>query len=106
MSDEDMKITLSDYLSKKLDYNPKFLSRLFSETVGMSMEKFYITNKIKHVKELLINDNLNLREISYITRYSSPAHLSAQFKKNTGLAPSQYRQFYDKDSFSLGQAIQ
>lgn len=105
ISDDDMKVTLSDYLSQKLHYNSKFLSRLFSESEGMSMEKFYISNKIKHVKELLINDNLNLKEISYITRFSSPAHLSTQFKKNTGLAPSQYRQLFDRDSFSLGQAI-
>lgn len=90
-SDEQMKVTLSEYLSRKLNYNCTYLSNLFSEIMGVSIEKFFITKKIEHVKELLVNENLNLKEISYMTKYSSVAHLSYQFKKMTGLAPSEFR---------------
>ena len=100
-SEEQTKVNLSDYLSHKLNYNSTYLSSLFSETQGTSIEKFFITNKIEHVKELLVNDGLNLKEISYITKYSSVAHLSYQFKKTTGLAPSQFRQLQNQNRIAL-----
>jgi YesN/AraC family two-component response regulator len=103
-SDEQMKITLSEYLSQKLNYNCTYLSNLFSEIMGISVEKFFITKKIEHVKELLINENLNLKEISYITNYSSVAHLSYQFKKITGLAPSEFRMMFSKNNVALQEA--
>ena len=102
-SDEQMKVTLSDYLSQKLNYNSTYLSNLFSEIVGTSIEKYFIAKKIEHVKELLINEKLNLKEISYLTKYSSVAHLSYQFKKITGLAPSEFRLIINKDQMSVGQ---
>ena len=102
--EEQTKVNLSDYLSHKLNYNCTYLSSLFSETQGTSIEKFFITNKIEHVKELLVNDGLNLKEISYITKYSSVAHLSYQFKKTTGLAPSQFRHLQNKNRIALGHA--
>ena len=103
-SDEQMKVTLSDYLSQKLNYNCTYLSNLFSEIMGISIEKFFITKKIEHVKELLINEKLNLKEISYITNYSSVAHLSYQFKKITGLAPSEFRMLRGKNTVVLQDA--
>jgi YesN/AraC family two-component response regulator len=99
-SDEQMKVTLSDYLSQKLNYNCTYLSNLFSEITGISIEKFFITKKIEHVQELLINENLNLKEISFITKYSSVAHLSYQFKKITGVAPSEFRMKLNKNHVS------
>lgn len=102
-SDEQTKVTLSDYLSKKLNYNCTYLSSLFSEIQGTSIEKFFINNKIEHVKDLLVNDGLNLKEISYRTRFSSVAHLSYQFKKTTGLAPSQFRHLQNKNRIALEQ---
>jgi YesN/AraC family two-component response regulator len=100
-SDDQIKVTLSEYLSHKLNYNCTYLSNLFSELMGISIEKFFITKKIEHVKELLINENLNLKEISYLTKYSSVAHLSYQFKKITGIAPSEFRL---KNHMSLQEA--
>ena len=104
-SDEQMKVTLSDYLSQRLNYNCTYLSNLFSEIMGISIEKFFITKKIEHVKELLVNEKLNLKEISYITNYSSVAHLSYQFKKITGLAPSEFRMLSSKNTVELHDAI-
>jgi len=103
-SDEQMKVTLSDYLSQKLNYNCTYLSNLFSEVQGISIEKYFITKKIEHVKELLINENLNLKEISYLTKYSSVAHLSYQFKKITGFAPSEFRLMLTKNNVALQHA--
>lgn len=103
-SDEQMKVTLSEYLSRKLNYNSTYLSNLFSEIQGISIEKFFINKKIEHVKELLENDNLNLKEISYITNYSSVAHLSYQFKKITGVAPSEFRMMLNKNNVAYQEA--
>jgi AraC-like DNA-binding protein len=100
-SNEQKKIKLSDYLSRKLNHDYGYLANIFSEIKGTSIEKFYIKLKIERVKELLVYNELNLKEISYITNYSSIAHLSNQFKKTTGLAPSQFRILQNKDRISL-----
>ena len=84
-SDHQIKINLSDYLSDKLNHNYTYLSNLFSEVKGTTIEKFYLAQKIERVKELLVYDELNLTEIAYKLHYSSVAHLSNQFKKLTGL---------------------
>jgi AraC-like DNA-binding protein len=100
-SDDQIKITLSDYLNRRLHYNSTYLSTLFSEVTGVSIEKYFIAKKIEHVKELLINEKLNLKEISYLTNYSSVAHLSYQFKKMTGFAPSEFRTMVSKNDMAL-----
>lgn len=102
-SDEQLKINLSDYLSEKLNYDYTYLANVFSEVQGISIEKFYITHKIELVKELLVYNEYNIKEISYITRYSSIGHLSNQFKKITGLPPSQFRHLQHKNRLSLEQ---
>jgi AraC-like DNA-binding protein len=95
-SDEPLTINLSDHLSQQLDHNYTYLANLFSEVQGTTIEKFYITHKIERVKELLVYNELNLTEIAYQMHYSSVAHLSAQFKKVTGLTPSHFKKLKDK----------
>lgn len=95
-SDESPKVNYSDFISEKLDYDYTYLSNIFSEVKGITIQQFIIVHKIERVKELLIYDELNLTEISYKLHYSSVAHLSNQFKKVTGLTPSAYRQLKDK----------
>src|SRR3954470_5171965 len=87
-SDEMPKMNYSDYISKKLNYDYTYLSNLFSEVKGTTIQQFIIVHKIEKVKELLYYDELNLTEIAYKLHYSSVAHLSNQFKKVTGLSPS------------------
>lgn len=87
------KINNSDYIGEKLGHDYNYLSNLFSEVKGTTIEHFIIVNKIERVKELLLYDDLTLTEISYRLNYSSVAHLSSQFKKVTGLTPSYFKQF-------------
>lgn len=96
-SEEPLAINLSDHLSKELNHNYTYLANLFSEVQGTTIEKFFIAHKIERVKELLVYDELNLTEIAYLMHYSSVAHLSAQFKKITGLTPSHFKQLKQKD---------
>ena len=86
------KVNFSDYLSEKLGYDYTYLSNVFSEVKGITIQHYIIMHKIEKVKELLLYDELNLTEISYRLHYSSVAHLSSQFKKTTGLSPSFYKQ--------------
>ena len=90
-SDEIPKVKTSVYLSEKLHYDYTYLANIFSEVKGITIEHFIILHKIERVKELLLYDELNLTEISYILNYSSVAHLSNQFKKITGLTPSFFK---------------
>ena len=95
-NDEQIKINLSGYLSEKLNYNYIYLSNLFSEVKGTTIEQFYLANRIEKVKELLAYDELNLTEIAWKLHYSSVSHLSNQFKKMTGLTPSHFKNLKHK----------
>lgn len=88
---EQLKTNLSDYLSSKLFQDYNYLSNLFSEIEGITIEKYFIAQKIEKVKELLVYDELSLSEISYRLHYSSVAYLSSQFKRVTGLTPSHFK---------------
>lgn len=100
-SDELPEVNYSDYISEKLHHDYTYLSNLFSEVKGITIQQFIIIHKIEKVKELLLYDELNLTEISYKLNYSSVAHLSTQFKKITGLTPSYYKQLKQKRSSNL-----
>lgn len=91
-----LKINFSDFLAEKLQYDYTYLSNLFSEVVGTTIEHFIIAHKIERVKELIVYGELNLTEISYLLNYSSVAHLSNQFKKVTGLTPSHFKKLKQK----------
>ena len=93
---EQPKTNLSDYLSEKLKYDYTYLANIFSENQGTTIEHFYLNHKIERVKELLVYDEISLTEIAYKLHYSSVAHLSNQFKKMTGLTPSNYKNLRNK----------
>ena len=95
-SDDVPKENYSDLICEKLGYDYTYLSNLFSEIKGITIQQFIIIHKIERVKELLLYDELNLTEISYKLNYSSVAHLSNQFKKVTGLTPSYYKKLKQK----------
>ena len=97
-------VKISSYLSESLNESYRTLSQVFSEVCHISIESFIIINKIELVKQLLINDNLSLTEISYRLHYSSVAHLSNQFKKITGLTPTTFQKIV-KHKRSLSIAL-
>ncbi len=90
-SDEPLVHNLSVHLSTLLNHDYTYMSNLFSEKLGITIEKYYILHKIERVKILLIEDELTLTAIAEKMYYSSVAHLSSQFKRITGLTPSRFR---------------
>ena len=82
---------ISEYLSKSLNKEYSHITRLFSEVEGVTIEQFFILQKIEKIKEWIVYGELTLSEIAWKLGYSSIAHLSAQFKKMTGLAPSHFK---------------
>lgn len=97
------EVNLSEYLSDRLHLEYKYISTLFSETEGRSIEKYFIAQKIERVKELLIYDELTLGQIAFRLGYSSVAHLSMQFKRETGIAPSVYKRSGVRNRRSLDE---
>ncbi|MFI0491615.1 helix-turn-helix domain-containing protein [Flavobacterium sp.] len=95
-SDEIIKVNFSGYLSEKMNHDYTYLSNLFSEVQGTTIEHFIISHKIERIKELIIYGEHNITEIAWKMGYSSVAHLSSQFKKTTGLSPSHFKQLKDK----------
>lgn len=100
-SEKENDINLSELISSKINKDYAQLSKLFSSTLGMTIEQFTILQKIEKVKELLIYDELSLKEIAFRLNYSSPAHLSAQFKKISGLTPTEFKNLGIKGRKSL-----
>lgn len=89
--DGDERYNLSKVLASTLHKDYSYLSNLFSEVEGTTIEKYFINQKIEKAKELLVYDELTLNEIAFQLGYSSVAHLSAQFKKITGLTPTHFK---------------
>ena len=100
-SDEPPVFNFSNYLSEKLNYDYNYLSNLFSEVKGTTIEHYIISHKIERAKELLIYNELTLTEIAEKLHYSNVAHLSNQFKKVTGLTPSFFKKMKHKRVIAL-----
>lgn len=91
-SEEQLKTNFSQHISKQLHHDYTYLSNLFTEVEGISIERYFIAQKIERVKELQVYDELSLSEIAFKLNYSSVSHLSKQFKKVTGLTPTYFKQ--------------
>jgi len=90
-SESELNINYSLYLSEELGKNYRYLSTLFSAFTGMTIEKYIIQLKVEKIKEYIFYDELSISEIAYKMHYSSPAHLSRQFKQVCGLSPKEYK---------------
>lgn len=101
--DNRSETNLSDYLQQELHMEYSSLSKLFSEVTGMTVERFYIEQRIERVKELLTYGELTLTQIAFQLHYSSVAYLSSQFKMVTGFTPSAYKNLQRKDRRALDQ---
>ena len=100
-TDDPPVLNFSAYLSEKLNYDYNYLSNLFSEVKGTTIEHFIIAHKIEKAKELLIYNELTLTEIAEKLHYSNVAHLSNQFKKVTGLTPTFFKKMKHKRLIAL-----
>lgn len=94
-------VTFSQVLTDRLHKDYNYLSRLFSESEDLTIEKFIIQQKVEKVKELLQYGELNLNEIAWKMGYSSSAHLSNQFKSITGLSPREFKSMKSNSRKSL-----
>ena len=100
-SDELPKVNFSVFLSEKLGLDYHKLAEIFSKTKGITIEHFIIIHKVERIKELIIYDELNLTEISYLMHYNSVSHLSRQFKQVTGLTPTFFKSLSRRERFNL-----
>ncbi len=98
---DKQKVNFSTIISDKLNHEYSSLSRLFSSVEGITIERFILKQKIERAKELIFYKQLTLSEIAFQMDYSSVAHLSAQFKKETGMTPSGFKKMRDPGHQSL-----
>ena len=100
-SDEHLKTNFSEHISNQLHHDYNYLSNLFSEVEGTTIEQYFIAQKIEKVKELLVYDEFSLSEIALQMNYSSSSHLSKQFKKVAGFTPTYYKQLKERKRTSI-----
>jgi YesN/AraC family two-component response regulator len=96
----------SDYLSDKLGHSYAYLSKIFSEKAGTTLEKYIILVRIERVKELIGYGELTLSEIAYMMGYSSVQYLSNQFKQITSYSVSEYKQLPIKPRKALDKLLE
>jgi len=102
-SSGELDIKWTDYIGDNLHLDYKYLSSLFSSVESITFEQYIINQKIERVKELIVYDELTLSEIAFKLHYSSVAYLSNQFKKVTGMTPTQFKKVIDKNRKSLDE---
>lgn len=102
-SDREQNLNWSKLIARLVNYEYNYISNLFSSTEGITIEQFIIRQKIEKVKELLFYNELTLAEIAYRLGYSSPAYLTNQFKKITGMTPGQFRKLHYKNRNPIDQ---
>jgi YesN/AraC family two-component response regulator len=102
-ADEMVRMNFSSYLSEKLNHNYTYMANLFSEVQGNTIEQFIISHRVERAKELISYNELNMTEIAWKLNYSSVAHLSNQFKKVTGLSPSNFKLQHEKKRVTIDE---
>jgi AraC-like DNA-binding protein len=90
-SPHNMRLKLSAYLSDMLGYNYTYLANTFSEQEGITLERYFITQRVERVKELIMYEDLSLSQIADELNFSSVSHLGQQFKKVSGIPPAEFR---------------
>jgi len=100
-TEDVLNINFSTYISDKLKQDYSSLSRLFSSVEGITIERYILKQKIERVKEFIFYKELTLSEIAFKMGYSSVAHLSSQFKKETGMSPSEFKKLNKPNRKSL-----
>ena len=92
---------LSDYITDIAHRDYSSLSKLFTQVKGVTIEHFAIQHRVEYAKELLSYSQHSISEIAYTIGYSSPAHLTSQFKQQTGMSPKEFREMKSKKRLHL-----
>lgn len=98
-STDPIQLKLSAHLSNVLDYNYTYLANTFSEQEGITLERYFIAQRVERVKELIVYEDMSLNEIMNEMSYSSVSHLCLQFKKVSGLTPAEFRKMSRLENF-------
>ncbi|WP_170865176.1 helix-turn-helix domain-containing protein [Hymenobacter psychrotolerans] len=98
-----MPLTTSAFLTDRFAATYSHLSKVFSRTANLTIEKYLIRLKIERVKEMLSYNEMTLSEIADHMRYSSGQHLSNQFRQVTGRSVSEFRRELLPKRLSLDQ---
>jgi AraC-like DNA-binding protein len=98
-SSQPLQYKLSAHLSKVLDYNYTYLANTFSELEGITLERYFIAQRVERVKELILYEDLSLAQITDELAYSSVSHLCLQFKKVTDMTPAEFKKLCKLDDF-------
>lgn len=96
---------LSDYLTSKIGKDYWTLSKIFSKTTNLTIERYFILLKIEKAKEMIEYDEMNFSEIAYELGYNNIYHLSGQFKQVTGISMSEYKQMDCKQRSPLNKIL-
>ena len=97
--ENEVSIKFSEFVSKALNYDYTYLANTFSEVEGSTIERFYITSRIERAKELMVYEDVSLKEIAFQLNYSSMAHFCMQFKKVTGHTPTDFKKLCDSQGY-------
>ncbi len=89
------KVSLST-LTKELDISKSYLSRIFRQTVGKSVNEFILDIKMKQASYYLQDTNLAVSQVASRLGYEDPYYFSRIFKKSIGKAPREFRKKHNK----------
>jgi len=96
---------LSAFLTKRFNKSYSALSKLFSKTEGVTIEKYEINLKIEKVKELIQLGQLNFSQIAYSLDYNNSSHLARQFKNITGMSMTVFKNLQKWDRKPIDQIV-
>ncbi|MDZ4824594.1 MAG: AraC family transcriptional regulator [Flavobacteriales bacterium] len=100
-SSEPLKYKLSAYLAEKSGYNYNYLSNLFSQVEGVTIEQYFLVQRIEKAKELMVYDNYTLEEIADMLGFSGASHMGKQFKQLTGVTPTGFKNEREKKRVAI-----
>mgnify|MGYP004667658083 FL=1 len=89
----EQNITKTVTLKELMEYsgtNRTAIENIFRENLGRGAVEYFLILKIELAKKYLREDNYNITQISEILGYSSIHYFSRQFKKITGMTPTEY----------------
>ncbi|NRF94341.1 helix-turn-helix domain-containing protein [Paenibacillus frigoriresistens] len=89
-------------VAKELNLSRSQCSKLFSKVYGLSPRQYVSRQKLNLAKELLVTTNLPMTDIAEKLGFHSASHFSRQFRRWTGLSPSEFKPRHHATQQPLG----